>query len=110
MSEEDLFFTHTIVGSALSFPMGDVPIHASPAQSGLQVNMRDASTVIDHVWKDWLLVQGAYPYIGRPRRRPGALRRWTERHALLIAFFGLLLMSAAVVLAVVAAGTPFLSQ
>lgn len=95
MTEEDMFFTHTIVGSALSLPMGNVPVHATPAQTGLQVNMRDASTSIDRAWKDWVVMQGAYPYIGRPRRAPGALRRGLERYALLIAAVGLVLASAA---------------
>lgn len=105
-----MFFTHTIVGSALSLPMGNVPIHASPAQTGMQVNMRDASTSIDHAWKDWLVMQGAYPYIGRPRRAPGALRRGLERYALLIAALGLLLVSGAIVFAVGAVGIPLFLQ
>jgi hypothetical protein len=110
MTEDDMFFTHTIVGSALSLPLGAAPTHATPAQGGVQVNMRDASTSLDQVWKDWVVMQGAYPYIGRPRRAPGALRRGLERYALLIAVVGLLLVSGAVVLAAAAVGIPFFKQ
>ena len=110
MTEDDMFFTHTIVGSALSLPLGDVPTYATPAQTGLQINMRDASTSIDRAWKDWVVMQGAYPYIGRPRRAPGALRRGLERYALLIAAAGLLLASGAIVFAVGAVGVPFFLQ
>lgn len=105
-----MFFTHTIVGCALSLPMGNVPVHASPAQTGMQVNMRDASTSIDRAWTDWVVMQGAYPYIGRPRRAPGALRRGLERYALVIAAVGLLLALAAIVFAVGAVGVPLFIQ
>jgi hypothetical protein len=91
MTEEDMFFTHTIVGTALSLPLGTVPTHTAPAKNGLQINMRDASTTLDQTWKDWVLLQGAYPYIGRPRPVPGAFRRRLERYALLIATAGILL-------------------
>jgi hypothetical protein len=110
MTEEDMFFTHTIVGSALSLPLGNVPIHATPAQTGLQVNMQHAGTSIDQVWKDWVLIQGAYPYVGRPRLAPGALRRGLERYALLIAVVGLLLVAGAIVLAVGTVGLPTFYQ
>jgi hypothetical protein len=108
MTEEDMFFTHTIVGSALSLPLGNVPTHATPAQTGLQVNMRDASTSIDQAWKDWVVMQGAYPYIGRPRRAPGALRRSLERYALLIASVGLVLLLAALFVALAVLGSQIL--
>jgi hypothetical protein len=109
MTEEDMFFTHTIVGSALSLPLGNIPMHAQPAQSGLLVNMRDATTTIDQVWKDWVLLQGAYPYVGRPRPAPGRLRRSLERHALLIASVGLVLLVGALSMVVAALGLPILN-
>jgi hypothetical protein len=90
MTDEDLFFTHTIVGPALSLHLGSIQAPSAHQGAGLQVNMRNASTSLDRVWKDWILIQGAYPYAGLPRRKPGALRRWIERHALLIGAMGLL--------------------
>jgi hypothetical protein len=106
MTDEDMFFTHTIVGSALSLPLGNNPLHAAPAQTGLWVNMRDATTSLDRAWKDWVLIQAAYPYVGRPRRAPGALRRSLERHALLIAGFGLVSLVGACVVVVAMVGLP----
>lgn len=104
MTEEDLFFTHTIVGSALSLPLGRIPTHAAAVQAGLQVNMRNASTSLDQVWKDWILLQCAYPYAGRHRRAPGAMRRGLERHALLIACFGLVALLGALLVAMATFG------
>jgi hypothetical protein len=71
--------------------------------------MRNASTSLDHAWKDWILVQGAYPYVGLPRRAPGALRRKIERHALLIGALGLVLCLGAVIAAVTTLGLPMVS-
>jgi hypothetical protein len=97
MAPEDMFFTHTIVGSALSIPLGEAPHRHDSSVQGLHVHMRNGGTSLTRVWRDWLVIQGAYPYPGRPRRRPGDTRRWVERHALLIAVLGLfaLLASAA---------------
>jgi hypothetical protein len=109
MTEEDMFFTHTIVGSALSLHLGQAATMPERPGSGLQVDMRNASASLDHMWKDWFLVQGAYPYVGLPRRAPGALRRKIERYALLIAALGLLLALGALVVVVVTIGLPMLN-
>jgi hypothetical protein len=109
MTEEDMFFTHTIVGSALSLPLGHIPTHAAAVQAGLQVDMRNASTSLDQVWKDWVLLQGAYPYAGRHRRAQGALRRSLERHALVIAGLGLVMLLGALLLAMATFGWPILT-
>lgn len=101
-----MFFTHTIVGSALSVPLGNGFTRATSGQSGLQVNMRNASTSIDEVWKDWVLLQGAYPYVGRPRRAQGSVRRSLERHALLIASLAVLALAGAVIAIAVIFGLP----
>jgi hypothetical protein len=60
--------------------------------------MRTGSTSLSQSWQDWMLIQGAYPYPGVPRRRPGALRRKIERYALLIAALGVLMALGAVAL------------
>jgi hypothetical protein len=98
MSPEDMFFTHTIVGSALSIPLGEEPLKEDSSVQGLHVHMRSGGTALSRVWRDWLTIQGAYPYPGRPRRRPVGLRLWLERYALLIAAMGLLLAAAGAVL------------
>ena len=110
MTEEDEFFTHTIVGPALSLYLGYAAAGPERPGSGLQVDMRNATTSLDHAWKEWILVQGAYPYVGLPRSVPGALRRKIERHALLIAVFGLVLSFAALVVAVAILGLPMLNK
>jgi hypothetical protein len=110
MTEEDKFFTHTIVGPALSVHLGYAAAVPERPGTGLQVDLRNAGASLDSVWKDWIVVQGAYPYVGLPRSAPGALRRKIERHALLIAALGLVLSAAAVTVVVVTLGLPMLNQ
>jgi hypothetical protein len=97
MTDEDMFFTTTIVGSALSLPLGDIPPKQARYDDGLQVGMLSGRRSLTTSWLDWLEIQGSYPYIGQPRRRPGALRRWVERYALFIAGLGVVLSILAVV-------------
>jgi hypothetical protein len=110
MTEEDMFFTHTIVGPALSLQLGQAAAMPERQGPGLQVDMRNANTSLDHAWKDWFLVQGAYPYVGVPRRAPGALRRSIERHALLIGAVGLALSCGTLVAVAAAFGLPMLNR
>jgi hypothetical protein len=106
MTEDDMFFTHTIVGPAVSLHLGYAGAALEQPKSGLKVNMRTAGTSLDQVWKDWFLVQGAYPYAGLPRRAPGVLRRRIERYALLIGALGLVLSLGALVVVVAVCGVP----
>lgn len=106
MTDEDIFFTHTIVGPAMSVHLGQPAAMPQNMRSGLKAHLRNGGTSLDQVWKDWILVQGAYPYVGLPRRAPGALRRWTERHALLIGALGLLLSVGAVAAVAATFGFP----
>jgi hypothetical protein len=100
MNDEDMFFTNTIVGSALSLPLGNIPPKQTRYDDGLQIGLLSGRRSLSKSWLDWLLVQGGYPYIGHPRRRPGGLRRWIERYALLIGMTGILMVLAAVALVV----------
>ena len=94
MTDEDIFFTHTIVGQAMSVEMGRPldrrSVHAPDQKAGLQASFVDGRASLPQVWTDWCLIQGAYPYAGLPRRRPGRFRRWLERHALVLAAVGVL--------------------
>jgi hypothetical protein len=63
---------------------------------------------LPQVWKDWCLIQGAYPYVGTPRSRPGRFRRWLERHALVIALVGSVFALAATSFSVVLTWFPYL--
>ena len=96
MTDQDLFFTHTVVGPAMSIELGrrlnKRDLSGRAAKQALAANMATATFDVPQVWKDWCLIQGAYPYAGRPRQRPGRARRWLERHALVLAFVSLLLL------------------
>lgn len=99
MTDEDIFFTHTVVGQAMSVEMGRPmelkSVHTQAQIPGLQASLVSHHMALPQVWKEWCLIQGAYPYVGLPRRRPGRLRRWLERHALILALVGLLMMLSA---------------
>ncbi len=98
MTDEDMFFTNTIVGSALSLPLGNIPPKQTRYDDGLQIGMLSGRRSLGKSWLDWLLIQGSYPYIGHPRRRPGDLRRWIERYALVIGIAGILMALSAIAL------------
>ena len=96
MTDEDIFFTHTVVGQAMSIEMGS-SMNRKSANAQIQLTGSQAGFVgglflLPQIWKDWCLIQGAYPYAGLPRRRPGRVRRWLERYALIWAVAGLLML------------------
>ena len=102
MTDEDIFFTHTVVGQAMSVEMGRPIDRTSTYEEvesmGLQVSLTDGRISLPRIWKDWCLFHGAYPYVGLPRRRPGHWRRWLERHALVLGTSGLLTLISAIML------------
>ena len=103
MTEVDIFFTHTIVGQAMSIEMGR-PMDRKSAQgesTGLQASLVGGHFSLPLVWNEWCLILGAYPYAGLPRRRPGRFRRWLERHALLLAASGMIMLLSTTTLLVV---------
>ena len=47
---------------------------------------------LSSAWRSWAIERLATLPAGQPRRRPRPLRRWLERHALIIALLGLLML------------------
>lgn len=97
MTDQDLFFTHTVVGQARSVPLGrrltrQEGTSAPEASLGLHADMVNSKFDLPQAWQDWCLIQGTYPYAGLPRRSPGKTRRWLERHALVLAAVSVLVM------------------
>lgn len=94
MTEEDIFFTHTVVGQAMSIEMGrPMDRKTDHGQSaGLHASLVGGHFSLPQVWKEWCLIQGAYPYAGLPRRRPGRFRRWLERYALILASVSMIML------------------
>lgn len=91
MDETDAFFTHTIVGAPFSVLLGR---RQSPSTStqGLHVSLATGDTGLSENWKSWALLGELDTPAGVPRRRPKRVRRWLERHALVIALMGLLMV------------------
>lgn len=96
MNESDAFFTHTIVGAPFSVVLGRRLGPREIAAAGLQVDLKTGKHQLGEIWQDWLVLDHTTDRPGRPRRHPGHVRMWLERHALWLATFGLasLLLSA----------------
>lgn len=96
MTDQDIFFTHTVVGQAMSIELGRRISRKDLRRQGtlqaLAANMETATFDLPQIWTDWCLIQGAYPYTGLPRRRPGVIGRWLARHALILAVVGLVMV------------------
>lgn len=89
MDQTDAFFTHTIVGSPLTVLLGRRQTVAGMAHGGIEVDPSSGETRLSQLWAEWAVLSRACDPVGHPRMRPGPVRRWLERHALLIALAGL---------------------
>ncbi|QHE76623.1 hypothetical protein [Hydrogenophaga sp. PBL-H3] len=92
MDETDAFFTHTIVGAPFSVLLGRRQGPASASTQGMEVSLAKGDMVLTEGWRSWAMLDHLDPPAGTPRRRPRRVRRWLERHALLIALAGLLMV------------------
>lgn len=100
MTEQDAFFTHTIVGAPLSVVLG----RRVPGQnaSGVEVDAQTGDARLSPAWQPWAIQRLSEWPVGVPMQRPGRWRRALERHALLIAGVGLVALVAGVVTVVLA--------
>jgi len=93
MDATDAFFTQTIVGAPLSVMMGRRLRAENSGLQGLEVDMHTGDNRLTRVWHDWFVLNHTDDAPGSIRKRPGALRRKLERHALWVAILGLLSMA-----------------
>lgn len=89
MNQVDVFFTQTIVGPPLSVVLGERVARPESAVPGVLVEPHSGRFRLDDAWRDWVQLSHAHDAPGTPRRRPGAVRRWLERHALTVALLNL---------------------
>jgi len=94
MDEQDVFFTQAVVGAPFSVLLGRRLSQPATVAQGLEVDMADGAPRMSPSWQAWVIERMAEQAPGVPRRRPSALRRWLERHALAIAVLGLLALLA----------------
>lgn len=92
MDETDAFLTHTIVGAPFSVLLGRRQSPAKVSTQGLEVSLGKASVGLTDGWRSWAVLTHIESPAGTPRQRPRRFRRWLERHALVIALTGLLMM------------------
>lgn len=97
MTDNDAFFTHTIVGAPFSVLLGRRRPGRGGAAAGIEVDLGGAEVRLGTPWQDAFFLGRAADTSGQPRRRPGAALRWLERHALLVAAAGLAAMAGALI-------------
>lgn len=89
MDPTDAFFTQTVVGTPFTVLLGRrLNLHDSAFQ-GLDVNLATGENRLTRLWQEWIVLSHDSDTPGVPRKRPGRLRRWLERHALWLALLGL---------------------
>ena len=89
MDDTDAFFTHTIVGAPFTIVLGKRMPSTALKREGIKVNLGSGDSFLTAVWRDWVALSHQDDPVGRPRRRPGRVRRWLERHALWLAWAGI---------------------
>ena len=111
MQDADLYFTHTIVGAPMTVVLGR-PQRTPAHHAGAMV--LDAGTgraQLTPSWGEWLAARTAMlAPIGTPWRRPGKVRRFVARHALLLACSGWLValgLAVAIAIAIASGWTAF---
>lgn len=90
MDDNDTFFTRTVIGPPVSVLMGRRRVTARSRKTGLEVRLDGPGERLSQAWRDWLVLNHDDDRPGTPRRRPTRVRRWLERHALLVAILGML--------------------
>lgn len=97
MDETDAFFTQTIVGAPFSVLLGRQLEEGHRNAHGIEMSLYSGESQLSHGWKDWMVLSHNIDASGQPRRRPGSVRRWLERHALWLALLGMLNLIASAV-------------
>lgn len=97
MDPTDAFFTHTIVGAPLTVLLGRRQTLSGPSTDGVEVDLARGRYRLSDTWSEWAVLSHACDPVGHPRMRPGPVRRWLERRALLIALAGLLALAGSAV-------------
>ena len=90
------FLTHCIVGAPHSILLGKRQLPAVGAETGLAIGMKTGLFSFSAAWSDWCVLSHDLDKPGKPKEYPSKLRLYLERHALVIALFGIFLSSGAV--------------
>lgn len=94
MDSTDAFFTQTVVGAPFTLLMGRKVTLKDSGFQGLDLRLATGESSFTRLWQEWVVLSHTSDAPGLPRKRPGRLRRWLERHALLIALMGLMALCA----------------
>ena len=94
MDAVDLNFTYSIVGPPQSVVLGSPVGPPDYSYNGVEVDMRESRHQLREAWVEWWILRRGDEWIGRARRRPARIRLWLERHGLLLAGIGFVLLAA----------------
>ena len=89
----DLNLTHAIVGAPMSVSLGRRATLEGAGGEGFSIDLRRGSAKPAGAWVDWWMLYSGEQWFTGPRRRPGPVRVWLEKHALVIAVAGIALLA-----------------
>lgn len=92
MDATDLNFTYSIVGPPMSVSLGTRTQPRDYSATGVGIDLRDSRHILSRNWLEWWLLRHGDQWVGRVRRRPSKARLWLERHGLILAIAGLVLL------------------
>lgn len=94
MDPTDAFFTQTVVGAPFTVLLGRRRQTGGRGSEGLGIDLATGEHRLTRLWQQWGVLSHASDPVGKPRARPGRVRRFLERHALWVAVLGLLSLAA----------------
>ena len=94
MDAVDLNFTYSIIGPPQSVVLGKAVAPPDYSYNGVEVDMRESRHKLRAAWLEWWCLRSGDEWIGRPRKRPARARLWLEKHGLVLAGIGLVLLAA----------------
>lgn len=82
--EAELNFTDAIVGPPMSVSLGRRRRIPEYAAEGIHLDLRTAASELSRGWVEWWMLRTGDEWFTSARRRPGRVRLWIEKHALLL--------------------------
>ena len=93
----ELSFTDAIVGPPMSVSLGRRLRAPEYPREGIHIDMHTAACELSRGWTEWWMLRTGDEWFTSVQRRPGRLRLWIERHALLLGMLALTLLAAELV-------------
>jgi hypothetical protein len=89
----DLNLTHWIVGTPVSVSLGRRSAPPAPGSEGVQIDLASGRVRPNPGWQAWWRLYTGEEWFTTPQARPGPVRLWLQRHALVLAAASLALLA-----------------